>query len=430
VCSYKRDVLPTSTSDIEKGSIEQGWKERVRKSGVSTARKDRPTAARECGASRVFRQSLGHGRIHLYAFRTRAFLHKAMETLTPSSRSELTIPVPGVGKHFEMHPSGPSASVPVTRMTHNHNHDKEPLSSQERVSLSSQSDETGSSVGLVSSLDSHPTSPTHPQEPERPHSQSDMTSSPTRHKRTASGLLKVVDTPTHQRPRAESVSSSGSKAGEVSLILFAVQHIRLMHFPQAAAQLKTRLAYAMVKVQHGWEHRNINEVEQLAAALHPPTAASPPASSAPIDTCSPPSKRRSASGNVSWSLPATKSSSQNSNAFGRSSPSTPKTRPPSIRSAIPTKLAEQDAMDALMLMGASPSNGGRLPLSQSSSTSSHPQSQQDHHCSDSPSMAIGDAHTRPAVLSRSTSSVSDVSVANSEVREARDRVLDEVEEVV
>jgi hypothetical protein len=32
-----------------------------------------------------------------------------------------------------------------------------------------------------------------------------------------------------------------------------------------AMNLKTRLGYAMAKVQNGWEHRNISEVEQLAA---------------------------------------------------------------------------------------------------------------------------------------------------------------------
>ncbi|KAH0379586.1 hypothetical protein KCU89_g17729, partial [Aureobasidium melanogenum] len=198
---------------------------------------------------------------------------------------------------------------------------------------------------------------------------------PTRHKRTASGLLKAVDTPNEQRPRAESVSSAGSKAGEV------------------AAQLKTRLAYAMVKVQHGWEHRNINEVERLAAAMHPRMAASPTTSSAPIDIRSPPSKRRSGAGMVTWSLPdsspAMNGSSQNAHTFRRPSassppaqvPSTPKSRPPPVRSTMPTQQAEQDAMDALMLMGGSPGNGGKFPASQSSSSQQtlHSQSQQNWH---------------------------------------------------
>jgi hypothetical protein len=75
-------------------------------------------------------------------------------------------------------------------------------------------------------------------------------------KRTASGLVKTVPslppTPSTtvqngRRSRAESMSSTGSRAGEL------------------AANLKTRLGYAMTKVQHGWEHKTLSEVEQLAA---------------------------------------------------------------------------------------------------------------------------------------------------------------------
>lgn len=75
-------------------------------------------------------------------------------------------------------------------------------------------------------------------------------------KRTASGHVKnahsLSNTPyTSMFPgrdsRRESISSSGSKAGEL------------------AATLKTRLGYAMAKVQHGWEHKTLHEVEQLAA---------------------------------------------------------------------------------------------------------------------------------------------------------------------
>lgn len=207
----------------------------------------------------------------------------------------------------------------------------------------------------------------------------------------------------------------------------------------------------MVKVQHGWEHRNINEVEQLAAALHPRTAASPPASTLPIDIRSPPSKRRSGAGTVSWSLPdsspAVNGSSQNNHLFRRPSassppaqvPSTPKPRPPPVRSTMPTQQAEQDAMDALMLMGGSPGKGANKFLSQSSSQQTpYSQSQQTWHSQgsvnslgrrhpDSPT-AVDRSPKRPAILSRNNSSTSEVSLANSEVREARERVLDEVEE--
>ena len=75
-------------------------------------------------------------------------------------------------------------------------------------------------------------------------------------KRTASGHVKqpsVSSTPLTstlggRRSRAESTSSTGSRAGEL------------------AANLKARLGYAMTKVQHGWEHKTFDEVEQLAAA--------------------------------------------------------------------------------------------------------------------------------------------------------------------
>ncbi|CAD0114695.1 unnamed protein product, partial [Aureobasidium uvarum] len=304
-------------------------------------------------------------------------IHEAMETLTVSTRPDLSIPVPGVSKNFEMHPSGPSVN-PATRMppppsTTQDGQDRS--HTREQVQQSSQTEDSVSSTQSLSDKQSQSTVPVVPQEHEQndasqsssqvrtpedaSQSQTSSINSPTRHKRTASGLLKAVDTPNDQRPRAESVSSAGSKAGEV------------------AAQLKTRLAYAMVKVQHGWEHRNINEVEQLAAALNPRMAASPPASSAPIDIRSPPSKRRSGAGMVTWSLPDTSPGSnglsQNSRIFRRS----------------------------------------MKPLSRP-----HP---------DSPT-GLERSPKRPIILSRNNSSTSEVSLANSEVREARERVLEEVEE--
>ncbi|KAK4631524.1 hypothetical protein CLAFUW4_02828 [Fulvia fulva] len=75
-------------------------------------------------------------------------------------------------------------------------------------------------------------------------------------KRTASGHVKnapsLPNTPytttfPGRASRRESISSSGSRAGEL------------------AATLKTRLGYAMAKVQNGWEHKQLHEVEQLAA---------------------------------------------------------------------------------------------------------------------------------------------------------------------
>ncbi|TKA82040.1 hypothetical protein B0A49_00178 [Cryomyces minteri] len=75
-------------------------------------------------------------------------------------------------------------------------------------------------------------------------------------KRSANGHVKPVEISIPNSPvaaarpgrsRAESLSSSGSRAGE------------------AAHQLKARLAYAMVKVQNGWENRSLKELENYAS---------------------------------------------------------------------------------------------------------------------------------------------------------------------
>lgn len=75
-------------------------------------------------------------------------------------------------------------------------------------------------------------------------------------KRTASGHVKnapsLPNTPLEPafsagRSRGDSISSTSSRASELAM------------------NLKTRLGYAMAKVQNGWEHRSIHEVEILAA---------------------------------------------------------------------------------------------------------------------------------------------------------------------
>ncbi|GAB7337199.1 hypothetical protein MBLNU457_g2579t1 [Dothideomycetes sp. NU457] len=252
-------------------------------------------------------------------------------------------------------------------------------------------------------------------------------------KRTANGIVKnntssVVNSPANATPterrRAESVSSSSSKAGE------------------AAANLKTRLAYAMAKVQHGWEHKNMSEVEQLAASMSPgmnfssprearapltsprqtvftdrPTARLPMAKIPLYDPyasskgpMSPPAKRRSsvldsAIPNYRPAFPPqhddraglapavelaprthdrrvsfNKATSSRTNGVPPSPtkymPTTPKSsrKPAAIRTSTQTARDEQDAMAALLLMG-SPSNGGHFPKGsqQSSGSLSPPQ---------------------------------------------------------
>lgn len=184
-----------------------------------------------------------------------------------------------------------------------------------------------------------------------------------------------------------------------------------------------RLAYAMAKVQHGWQNHNIDQVEALAASLPPRMTASSPThafisprsvlsssasrlsmyDSAPIayadhyTAYSSPNKRRSGGGLISWAnaanaLPSPSTSfhrrsysnnataappvhnpppstRRNNSAVDRPAlmrnnhsdgPHTPKAKrvapPPMLRTNTTTAQAEQDAMDALMLMGGSPSH--------------------------------------------------------------------------
>jgi hypothetical protein len=157
-------------------------------------------------------------------------------------------------------------------------------------------------------------------------------------KRTASGHVKnaaSLSTPSttfspmmDARSRRESTTSSGSRAGEL------------------AASLKERLGYAMAKVQHGWEHKSLLEVEQLAAnrerssratnrysasyidnrplssGLSNPTAnmtiyESMYANQSATSMASPPSKRRSGHFNFS---PAMSSSQQSANSYLQHTP--------------------------------------------------------------------------------------------------------------
>ncbi|KAK4553658.1 hypothetical protein LTR86_009156 [Recurvomyces mirabilis] len=244
-------------------------------------------------------------------------------------------------------------------------------------------------------------------------------------KRTASGHVKnapsLPNTPMTgtfpgRRSRAGSMSSTGSRAGEL------------------AATLKSRLGYAMAKVQHGWEHKTIAEVEQLAAYKASPQRYSMshveyskrPVSAglsngtarlsmyenyAPLSydgTTSPPSKRRS--GNFSsfmaspqqpryiahnpprlqpsadirpGSMQQTYYSAPSSQQIGynnaMSPPRTPMNghprRPPTIRTDTQTAEAERDALQALYQLGsphASQISRNTTATSQTSSSQESP----------------------------------------------------------
>ncbi|OCL05861.1 hypothetical protein AOQ84DRAFT_344143 [Glonium stellatum] len=87
-------------------------------------------------------------------------------------------------------------------------------------------------------------------------------------KRTASGTVKttmsgILDSPMRAPPsrhsRNTSIDSNMSRIGEVCWL---------------SAQLKTRLSYAMVKVQNGWERHTIEELEELPSQRGSPIASS------------------------------------------------------------------------------------------------------------------------------------------------------------
>lgn len=238
----------------------------------------------------------------------------------------------------------------------------------------------------------------------------------------------------------------------------------------------------MAKVQHGWEHRSINEVEQLAAQLSPRAHMLPSPKGhhqhsrtlsnglmngadrlsllqrspqkgqygrgreRPVENdalMSPPSKRRSGvyqpvlspqrsqnTHRAGLGPPAelVKTSSRdtahhaktrplapvNGNSLTTTPPSTrayepatPKSihRPATIRTQIQTAQAEQDAMDALLLMG-SPKRTGHPP---NSFASQHSSSQQ------SPvSLTFGASAPQRALLYRNDSSGSDSVSSHSE----------------
>ncbi|OQO02229.1 hypothetical protein B0A48_11783 [Cryoendolithus antarcticus] len=214
-------------------------------------------------------------------------------------------------------------------------------------------------------------------------------------KRTASGHVKNAPSVTHTplgiiprggRSRAESMSSTGGRAGEL------------------AASLKTRLGYAMVKVQHGLEHKTFAEVERIAAPKTSPnrysmpnhdyarrpvssglsngtarlSIYSPDAQRIPYDdTAPPPSKRHSASFAAlapgfshQQSYPYDPSPrlqpapdlkptngfhTYSSQQYSMSPPSTPHTRPERprpLRTDTQTAEAERDALQALFQLGS------------------------------------------------------------------------------
>lgn len=226
-------------------------------------------------------------------------------------------------------------------------------------------------------------------------------------KRTASGHVKnapsLPNTPltaayTGHRSRTDSISSTGSRAGEL------------------AANLKTRLGYAMHKVHNGWEHNNISEVEKLAAfkargnrhsMSHLDYSARPASSglsngterlsmyeSSLNGTRSPPPKRHSGLYMPSSSQPTAAApprlqpaadirpqhpqhrhyhTAPSSQTNIMSPPRTPNRRPPTLRTDTQTAEAERDALQALFQLGSPhTSQASRQFASQASSSQASP----------------------------------------------------------
>lgn len=275
-------------------------------------------------------------------------------------------------------------------------------------------------------------------------------------KRSANGHVKNAPSlgsnyPYGQRSRRESTASSGSRAGEL------------------AASLKERLGYAFLKVQHGWEHKSLNEVEHLAARARNNRASMPQVEQRPNtsrlsngaanlsmydriyntgsqDVSAPPSKRHSGTYDMQHSQrqqfyrpslqPAPDirpTSSQRSHfqfpssqpaqpaAYSTSAMSPPRTpssdhdrRPPTIRTETQTKEAEQEALQALWQLG-SPRNS-QLPSH--SGTFSQEASPVKTHMDLS-------ATPRRVTFARSQSSSSTAS--SGYIQESRARALDDLE---
>lgn len=103
------------------------------------------------------------------------------------------------------------------------------------------------------------------------------------HKRTADGQVKPIlfTSPTsphgpkirgHSRNTSavSAVSTASSKIGEVNKGLSSA--IPVTDIAQLSSELRTRLSYAMVKVNNGWQSNSIDEVESLASQAGSPTS--------------------------------------------------------------------------------------------------------------------------------------------------------------
>ncbi|KAG9237774.1 hypothetical protein BJ875DRAFT_369281 [Amylocarpus encephaloides] len=94
-----------------------------------------------------------------------------------------------------------------------------------------------------------------------------LTISPTAgQKRTADGQVKESSAISSMSPRAKGHSRNASAVSNTSAASSRIGEI--------SAELRTRLSYAMVKVNNGWQSNSIDEVESLASQAGSPTSSS------------------------------------------------------------------------------------------------------------------------------------------------------------
>ena len=107
-----------------------------------------------------------------------------------------------------------------------------------------------------------------------------LTHQPTASKRTADGHPKASIPPMsnydsgYGHSRTSSTASRSSQISEVSTFLATDLFPTLLNTWQLSYQLKTRLSYAMVKVQNGWQDCSIDELETMASQPNSPVSAS------------------------------------------------------------------------------------------------------------------------------------------------------------
>ena len=104
-------------------------------------------------------------------------------------------------------------------------------------------------------------------------------------------LVGYTDTSLYGHSRNSSMTSRSSQIVEVRRL--ELSDIAELTLAQLSVQLRTRLSYAMFKVQHGWQGENIQNLEQMASQRgSPASAASDRRSDDGNSTQSPPGSRR------------------------------------------------------------------------------------------------------------------------------------------